>query len=216
MKLFVTGTDTEIGKTYVSRLLLQKLNAQKLQTIGLKPVASGCEWIEGRYINRDAYILQQTASIALSYVQVNPFCFSSWVSPHIAAQRTGITLTIEKVCAHLKKVSRIPHDIMIIEGVGGLMVPFNDKESQLDLVKALGCPVLFVVGLKLGCLNHTLLSINMLKTHLIPIEGWVVNHIDPAAEAVIEMVHTLKVLLKGIPYRGYIPFGPDPSAEIWR
>lgn len=206
MKVFVTGTDTGIGKTYVSRFLLKKWNDQGLQTIGLKPIASGCEWIEGQYINRDAYILQQAASISLAYPQVNPFCLKSPVAPHIAAQKEKIKLTVQKICTHVQNIEKINYNAMLIEGVGGLMVPLNKKELQLDLIKYLNIPVLFVVGLKLGCINHTLLSISILKAYRISIKGWLINHIDPSTSCANENMATLKHYLKEIPYLGYVPF----------
>lgn len=206
MKIFVTGTDTGIGKTYVSRLLLKKWNERGLQTIGLKPIASGCEWIEGQYINRDAYILQQAASIHLAYPQVNPFCLKTPVAPHIAAQKEKIKITVQKICTHVQNIEKINHSAVLIEGVGGLMVPLNTKELQLDLIKSLNIPVLFVVGLKLGCLNHTLLSIAMLKAYQIPIKGWLINYIDPTTSCANENMATLKYYLKEIPYLGYVPF----------
>ncbi|MBI2707731.1 MAG: dethiobiotin synthase [Proteobacteria bacterium] len=209
MKIFITGTDTGIGKTYISSLLLKKWNAQGLKTIGLKPVAAGCEWIEEHYINRDAYTLQKMASICLNYAQVNPYCFKLPVSPHIAAQKEGLRLTIEDICTHIHTISQINHERMIIEGVGGLMVPLNKKELQLDLIKALNFPVIFVVGLKLGCLNHTLLSMELLKTYQIPLKGWLINHIDPSMACVSENVATLKQYLKEAPYLGYLPFNPN-------
>jgi dethiobiotin synthetase len=210
MKIFITGTDTEIGKTHISCHMLRNWNDQGLQTIGLKPVASGCEWIEGHYINRDAHILQKTASVRLSYKQVNPYCFKLPVSPHIAAQKENVKLSIHDICTHIQKVTDISHDRLIVEGVGGLMVPLNNTELQLDLIKALSFPVVFVIGLKLGCLNHALLSIGILKAHHIPIKGWIVNHIDPYMIYPNENIVTLKHYLNEIPYLGYVPFEKRP------
>jgi dethiobiotin synthetase len=206
MKLFVAGTDTGIGKTYVSHLLLKKWNEQGLQTIGLKPIASGCEWIDGQYINKDAHTLQQTASISLAYSQVNPYCLKIPAAPHIAAQKEKIKLTVQKFSTHVQNIATIHHNALLIESVGGIMVPLNKQETQLDLMKSLNIPVLFVVGLKLGCLNHTLLSVAMLKAHQIPIKGWLINHIDSNTECFEENVATLKYYLKDLPYLGYIPF----------
>lgn len=206
MKIFITGTDTEIGKTYISRRVLRNWNDQGLQTIGLKPVASGREWIEGHYINRDAHILQQTASVRLTYGQVNPYCFTLHVSPNIAAQKERVELTVQEICMHIQKMIQINHERMIVEGIGGLMVPLNKNELQLDLIKSLNFPVVFVIGLKLGCLNHALLSIAILKAQQIPIKGWVINHIDPYMACAYENIVTLKRYLKDIPYLGYVPF----------
>jgi dethiobiotin synthetase len=207
MKFFVTGTDTSVGKTYVSNLLLKNWNDQGLQTIGLKPIASGCEWIEGKYINRDAYTLQKMSSISLTYSQVNPYCFKEPVAPHIAAQKENLKLTMHEISNHIQSIAKINHDMMLIEGVGGLMVPLNKNEIQLDLMKHLNFPVLFVVGLKLGCLNHTLLSMATLTAYQIPIKGWIINHIDPYMDYADENIMTLKHYLKETPYLGYVPFG---------
>lgn len=206
MKVFITGTDTSIGKTYISRLLLRNWNDQGLRTIGLKPVSSGCEWIDGQYINRDAHILQHTANMPLTYRQVNPYCFNLGTSPHIAAKKEGIGLNVQGISTHIQRIAKTPHDRMIVEGVGGLMVPLNKTELQLDLIKALNFPVVFVIGLKLGCLNHTLLSMALLKANQITINGWIINHTDPYMICVSEYIVTLKHYLRGIPYLGYVPF----------
>ncbi|MBY0502141.1 MAG: dethiobiotin synthase [Alphaproteobacteria bacterium] len=206
MKIFITGTDTGIGKTYTSCHILKKWNDRGLKTIALKPISTGSQWIEGAYINRDAHILRQVMSLHLSYSEVNPYCFKLPVSPHIAAEKEYVNLTVNEIVSHIRSIAKIKHDRMIIEGVGGLMVPLNKKETQLDLIKALNYPVIFVVGLKLGCLNHTLLSIKMLKLYQIPIKGWLINHIDHAFDCVSENVETLKEYLKGIPFCGYLPY----------
>lgn len=117
MKVFITGTDTGIGKTYTSCRILKKWNDQGLRTIALKPISAGSEWIKGTYINRDAYILQQMMSVPLSYSQVNPYCFKLPVSPHIAAQKELVNLTINEIVTHIHTISQIKHDRMIIEGV---------------------------------------------------------------------------------------------------
>ncbi|MBS0272032.1 MAG: dethiobiotin synthase [Proteobacteria bacterium] len=206
MKVFITGTDTDIGKTYISCLMLKNWNSRGFKTIGLKPISSGCEGIDKHYINRDAHLLQHTASIRLTYEQVNPYCFIPPVSPHIVAEKERVKLTVQEICSHIQKISQITHNRMIVEGVGGLMVPLNKEELQLDLMKALNFPVVFVIGLKLGCLNHALLSIAVLKAHQIPIKGWVINHIDPYMACAHENITTLKYYLKNIPYLGYVPF----------
>ncbi len=214
MRIFITGTDTGIGKTYVSQHLLRSWNAQGLQTIGLKPVSSGCEWINGHYINRDAHILQCTASVRLNYRQVNPYCFKFPIAPHIAAEKENLNVSVEGISRHIQTIAQINHHMMIVEGVGGLMVPLNKKELQIDLIKFLNFPVVFVVGLKLGCLNHTLLSIAMLKAYKIPVKGWLINHIDSDMTCAYENISTLKHHLKKIPYLGYLPFKGSESYRM--
>jgi dethiobiotin synthetase len=180
---------------------------QKLTTIGLKPIASGCTWIKGCYINADAYALQQTASLYLSYEQVNPYCFKNPVAPHIAAQEEKRTLSIQPICQHIQTIAAIKHDRMIVEGIGGLMVPLNEHDLQLDLIRSLKCSVILVVGLKLGCLNHALLTYSTLKSHKIPIKGWILNQIDSRTQCALENQETLKHYLREISYLGYLPFG---------
>lgn len=151
-KIFITGTDTNIGKTYVTVKLLQQFNRQGLKTIGLKPVATGC--INGQ--NEDALLLQQNASIQVDYSLINPFSFALAVSPNIACDN----ISIEKISYALQKAFKIQADIYLIEGIGGWFVPLNSKKTMADLVKTIEkIEIILVVGIRLGCLNHSLLMI---------------------------------------------------------
>ena len=184
-KIFITGTDTNIGKTYVAIRLLEKFNQQALQTIGLKPVATGCVNKQ----NEDAVLLQQHASIKLDYNLVNPFAFTPAVSPNIACNNLKVT----EIYSALQEVFKIKADVCLIEGVGGWMAPLNKRETMADLVMQIeDIEIILVVGMRLGCLNHTLLTYNAIKNAKLPIAGWVANIIDPKMEAIQENISTLK------------------------
>ncbi len=194
-KFFVTGTDTEVGKTYVSSLLLEQFNKQGLSTIGLKPIASGAELISGQLQNEDALILQKKASIELPYQAINPFVFAPPIAPHIAAEKSGKTLSVAKMIDHVNSISAKNPDVLLIEGAGGWYVPLNENETLADFVKTYGCSVIMVVGMRLGCINHSLLTYEAIKNSGVAIEGWVANFIDPDMCSRYENLETLKKLL---------------------
>ena len=158
--------------------------------------------------------MQKASSVSLKYAQVNAYCLKEPTAPSIAAQKERVELKVSEVVNYIKSIEQIKHDRMLIEGAGGLMVPFNEKELQLDLMKALNYPVVIVIGLRLGCINHALLSINVLTSYNIPIKGWVINHIDSQASYIHETIKTLKNFLKSIPYLGYIPFNSEDTTQI--
>jgi len=185
MKIFITGTDTDVGKTYVSVKLLQEFNQLGYRTIGIKPLATGC--VNGQ--NQDALLLMQNSSIKLPYCLINPFAFEPAISPNIAAQN----LTVDKIWDSLQKALRTKVDVQIIEGVGGWMVPLNNKETMADLVKRFtDVKIILVVGIRLGCLNHSLLTYRAIKDDGLPIKGWIANIIDPHCQAISENIATLK------------------------
>lgn len=168
---FILGTDTNIGKTYVACYILKKLALEGKKTVALKPIATG------NYA--DALLLQKNITENLSLQEINPFCFSEAVAPHIAANKQQINLTINKIIAKTKKVLHKPADYIVIEGAGGLLVPINQNETMLDLAKSFGYPLIVVVGIKLGCINHALLTFAALKKAKVKIVGWIANMIDP-------------------------------------
>src|SRR5262249_50518062 len=150
-KVFITGTDTNVGKTYVSTGLLKAFNQLGYSTLGLKPIASGCDWIDGKLRNSDALALQQASSLKLDYEQINPFAFEPPIAPHIAGNKLGLRLDVKNLTDALQPTLELNADIQIIEGAGGWHVPLNDRESMADLVKHLNLPVILIVGIKLGC-----------------------------------------------------------------
>ena len=205
LKLFITGTDTHIGKTYFSVELLKVFNRLSYSTLGLKPIASGCYKKNGLLVNPDALALSQAASVKMPYQHLNPFSFEPAIAPHIAAKKVGMRLTIDEICKKLQVAFHTPADIYVIEGVGGWQVPLNEKESMPDLVKHLNCQVVLVVGIKLGCLNHAILTAEAIKQSQSPFLGWVANCIDPTMDEIHENIDTLKNAIDA-PYLGCVPF----------
>lgn len=200
-RIFITGTDTGVGKTYMSCRLLEHYNDQGLKTIALKPVATGVSLDNNQ--NDDAERLQKAASVKLSYNQVNPYCFILPTAPSIAAAAENVELKVEKIVEHIERTAQIPHDVTIIEGVGGVNVPFNNTQTQVDLIKALHCPIILVVEIKLGCINHALLSVECLRSREIQIHGWVPNYRGHHMLNVADNVETLQHWLEGVPYLNF-------------
>lgn len=173
---FITGTDTGVGKTWATLCLMRGLQARGLNVAGMKPVATGAVLDEGRWVNEDALALQRAASIALPYERVNPYVFEPPVSPHIAAEQAGQPIDPQRIvdiCAELQEFA----DCVLVEGVGGWKVPLNRCEYVADLAVALGLPVILVVGLRLGCLNHALLTHAAIQSSGANFAGWIANHL---------------------------------------
>lgn len=175
---FITGTDTGIGKTYVTTQLLQQFNQQGLKTVGLKPVASGGIITASGLQNEDAIALQQHASIKLPYEIVNPILFQEPIAPHIAAKQENRSLNVELILKACEPGLTTHADIILIEGVGGWLTPLNEQETMADFVKALNIPVILVSGIRLGCLNHTLLTYHHIQQSGVICESWVANCLD--------------------------------------
>ncbi|MDP8566656.1 dethiobiotin synthase [Methylophilus aquaticus] len=196
---FVTGTDTGVGKTTVTVHLMQRLVAQGLSVIGMKPVASGCEWIDGVWQNEDVRHLTAAANVAAPPEIINPYCFAPHIAPHIAAAQAGVEIefkVIQNAYVQLKTLA----DVVIVEGAGGLLVPLSPAQhTMVDLIQSLRMPALMVVGMRLGCINHALLTAHMLKQRGIPLCGWVANYIDPQMSMPQENLQTLITYLQQPP-----------------
>ena len=176
---FVTGTDTGIGKTNASCALLAALRARDLRASGMKPVASGCVMTSAGLRNEDAQALIAASDPAPAYADCNPFAFAEPIAPHIAARSRGIEIRLDPICsAYARLAAHV--DRIVVEGVGGWMVPFSETLMQADLVRALELPVILVVGLRLGCINHALLSARAIRDDGCTLIGWIANRIDPA------------------------------------
>lgn len=180
-RYFVTGTNTGVGKTWVSCKLLTTASQQGKTCYGVKPVASGCEQTDSGLHNEDALALMAAANIKLPYTLVNPFSFAPPVAPHWAAQRAGYELSVASLLNRTEEVLSHSADLVIVEGAGGWLVPLNDKESLADYAKALNYPVILVVGLTLGCINHALLTAESIARAGLPLAAWVANA-TPSAE----------------------------------
>jgi len=210
--LFITGTDTDIGKTVVATGLLQAANQQGLRSAAIKPVAAGCEDRGSGPQNDDALQLQSVASYQLSYQQVNPVALGPAVAPHIAAQEQGRRLSASRLSGFCRGLTLLPIDILVIEGAGGWRVPLNSRETMADIPKQLSSEVILVVGIRLGCINHALLTAQAIRSDGLKIAGWVGNIMDPDMLGLDENIDTLKQMLVE-PCLGVIPRLSDISPQ---
>ena len=209
--VYVTGTDTGIGKTLASCTLLHALRAHGLRAAGMKPVASGCERIDGEWKNADALALQVAGEPGIAYADINPFALEHPLAPELAARDAGIEVALPSIlAAHARLAERT--DALIIEGVGGWAAPLSASLMQADLVRTLRVPVLLVVGLRLGCLNHALLSARSIAADGAHLAGWIASHVDPAMERVDDNLAMLRERLPA-PCWGVLPHAehPDPA-----
>ncbi len=204
-KFFVAGTDTDCGKTFVSCVLLHAAAKQGLSTIGMKPVAAGAETTEQGLRNDDALRLQAAASVQLPYEQVNPVCLPAAVSPHLAAAQAGKRLQVQRISGFCQGVLMKRADLTLIEGAGGWRVPISEHEFMSDLARALNLPVILVVGMKLGCLNHALLTAEAIVRDGLTLAGWIATQRDPHMALLQENLQTLQEALP-FPCLGSIPF----------
>lgn len=191
-RYFITGTDTEVGKTTVTCAILESASSLGFTTLGIKPVASGCQLTPDGLRNSDALALQRASSIQLPYEQVNPVALLDSIAPDIAAKRMDVSLSRQALVRRCEKSLSYRADLTLIEGVGGWHVPLNKQETMADFVKALQLPVIMVVGMRLGCLNHAILTMQAIKAAGLACFGWVANCLDPSMHAMDENIATLK------------------------
>lgn len=208
--LFITGTDTEIGKTFVSSLLIKILAKDNVKVAGMKPVASGAKIIDGSLKNDDALSLLQASNINADYDVVNPYVFETAVSPHIAAEQSGIDIDLDKIKNNFEQLQR-QSDVVIVEGVGGWYAPLSCHTTVADLAEELKLPVILVVGLRLGCLNHTLLTAQAIRQSGLTIAGWIANHIEEDFSSADENIKTIKHFLNDIPFLGTVSYQTTKS-----
>lgn len=199
-QFFVTGTDTEVGKTYVTASLLQQAKMRGITAYGLKPIASGAVVTPDGLVNQDALSLMAASAPGLSYSTCNPFCYEPAIAPHIAAESQGDGLTVELLHQNL----RIPDsDLVLIEGAGGWYLPLNRYQTLAQWVVEQQMPVLLVVGLRLGCINHGILTAKAIETAGARLAGWYANVCDEKMTAVEENIRTLQAHISA-PYWGYV------------
>lgn len=192
--IFVTGTDTGIGKTHVSVRLIEALHQAGFRVAGMKPVASGAEWVNGRWVNADAQALISAATEPHPYDWVNPFVYEPPIAPHLAAEKAGSPVRFDRIRACYERlVAR--SDLVVVEGVGGWLVPLNGAEDLSDLARYLGLPVLMVVGIRLGAINHARMTHALIQQSGVPFLGWVANHGLPGGSVSLEMEDALAVSL---------------------
>jgi dethiobiotin synthetase len=209
--VYVTGTDTGIGKTFVSASLLSALNRAELRAVGMKPVASGCEPTSDGLRNDDALALLAQSHGAPDYTLINPFALREPIAPHIAAHQEGVEITLEPIHAAFAALSTNA-DCVVAEGVGGWSVPLSESLMQKDVVRALKLPVILVVGIRLGCINHALLSARAIAADGCELIGWIGNRIDPNMLRADENIATLRERLPA-PCLGILPFAADADAR---
>ncbi len=187
---FVTGTDTEIGKTHVTCLLLRQYAAQGLKVIGMKPIAAGCELIDDVWVNDDVQRLVAASNVQAPMDLINPYRFIEPIAPHLAAEKAGVTIDIDVIVGAFKQLQAMA-DVVIVEGAGGFLVPLNTSSNMADLAIALGIPTILVVGMRLGCINHSLLTAEAIKSRGLMLHGWIANHIDPEMDVQKENIQTI-------------------------
>jgi dethiobiotin synthetase len=212
---FVTGTDTGVGKTAVTLGLMAHLQARGVSVAAMKPVASGCECAAAGLVNSDALQLQRQSSVALPYASINPYAFGPPIAPHIAASLAGVTISIDAIRSAFDEIAG-KVDCVLVEGVGGWQVPLNSDETLADLARALDLEVILVVGIRLGCLNHALLTAAaIVASGCIP-AGWVANCLPPGAHYAAENINTLKSRLS-FRFLGEVPaIGPVEPVQVSR
>lgn len=210
--LFVTGTDTGVGKTVVACALARAFARAGERVAVMKPVASGAERTAEGLRNADALALMAAGNVPLTYAQVNPYCFEPATSPHIAAEDVRIEIDIGVIEAGFVSLAGIS-DRVVVEGAGGWLVPVNTRESMASLARALGVPAVLVVALRLGCLNHAALTRRTLEADGVPFAGWIANRLSPPMERESENLATLARLL-GAPPLASVPYAPARAGSL--
>ncbi|MBI6845983.1 dethiobiotin synthase [Pseudomonas syringae pv. tomato] len=209
---FITGTDTDAGKTTVAAGLLHAARLKGLSTAAGKPVASGCVMAAEGLRNSDALALQAECSVVLDYDEVNPLAFAPAIAPHLAALEAGVTLTVDSLLQPMRHILNKQADFTLIEGAGGWRVPLAGEHNLSDLAIALGLPVILVVGVRLGCINHAVLTAEAIARDGLHLAGWVANVIDAQTSRLEENLATLRERLPA-PCLGRVPRLSEASAE---
>lgn len=210
--VFVTGTDTGVGKTLASAALIHALRAAGETVLPMKPVAAGAQERDGRWANEDTLALAQAAGLAADAMdRVTPILLREPMSPHIAAAREGRAISLAPVVAELER-ARPANAFHVVEGVGGFLVPLADDLDTIDLARAVALPVVLVVGLRLGCLNHSLLTARAIDASGLELAGWIANAIDPRMSVADENVETLRRRLPA-PLLGRFEWRAPPDAR---
>lgn len=211
--VFVTGTDTGVGKTLASCALIHALRAAGANPVPMKPIAAGAVESRGQWVNDDTLALMRAAgSPALEARDVTPVLLHEPMAPHVAAAREKRRITLDPVRAAWPRLAAAG-DFLVVEGVGGFVVPLGDGLDSVDLARMLALPVVLVVGMRLGCLNHALLTARAIAASGLPLAGWIANHVDPAMAVPDENVAALDARLPA-PRLARLPFhsNPDPAA----
>ena len=209
---FVTGTDTGVGKTLCSAALLHALSRRHARVVGMKPVAAGLIEHDGRLVSEDVLALRAASTLAVPPERDNPVALPEPLSPHLAARRAGVVVRVADLLAPARALASMA-DALVVEGAGGGRVPLNDGgETLADLARELSAPVVLVVGLRLGCLNHAMLTAEAIRADGLALAGWIANRIDPHMACADDNLATLRELL-GAPLLGDVPWSAAPDAR---
>ncbi len=210
MSYFVTGTDTGVGKTLISCALLHAFAAQGRQVAGFKPVAAGDCDHNGH--NEDARRLRAAGNVQASYGQINPYCFEKAVAPHLAARFVGVKINLDRIVQSYRELAA-QADVVIVEGAGGFCVPLNEDQDMADLAIQLDLPVILVVGMRLGCINHARLTVEAIEHRGLPLAGWVANCLDENMPMLNENIAALRQRIAA-PLLGVVPrYQTSPDAR---
>ncbi|HOY70785.1 MAG TPA: dethiobiotin synthase [Methylotenera sp.] len=189
---FIIGTDTHVGKTYIASALIRHFVAAGFKTIGMKPIASGCYTdAHGQQINDDVQALKAASNVQTVHNLINPYAFAPAIAPHIAAQQAGVNIQLNVIKEAYQQLSQLA-EVVIVEGAGGFLVPLNDTQRLADLAVQLQLPVILVVGIRLGCINHALLTVDAIQARGLTLAGWVANQIEPDMPMFAENLDSLK------------------------
>lgn len=210
VRLLLTGTDTGVGKTQVAVALTRALVARGLRVAVMKPIASGCSLNEQGWRNEDALALIAASGLELPYEWVNPFALPLPVSPHLAARHAGVRIELEAVREAADRLLALAPEVLLVEGAGGWLSPLGDRIDHADLARELGCRVLLVVGLRLGCINHARLSVRALRADGVSVAGWVGSEVRKGEPLLEEVEAELRRFLP-VPWRGRLGYG----AGVW-
>lgn len=208
---FITGTDTGVGKTLVTTAMLHQCRRDGHRAVGMKPVAAGCVRTPEGWINEDVAALRAASGIPLSVPAMNVYSFNAPIAPHIAAEEEGVDIDLDEILHRFHRLGELA-DVVLVEGAGGWLVPLDDQVTLADLADELGLPVVMVVGMRLGCINHALLTARSIEDSGLKLAGWVANRIDPAMARFEENLASLGARIDA-PLLGVIPHQatPDPS-----
>ena len=205
LNLFITGTDTDVGKTLVSCALLAALQRQGLSTIGYKPISAGCKATSQGLENADALALLQHSSLSVTLQQVNPIAFEPPIAPHIAAELAGTTIDSQTVVEGWEALANLRPDVLLTEGAGGWQLPINTQQTLPEVLSVIRPKVILVVGMRLGCLNHSLLTVQAIKAQGFELTGWIANYIEQDMPVAEQNIETLMRMIPA-PLLGEIPF----------
>ncbi len=211
---FITGTDTGVGKTHVACALTAALAGRGRRVAGMKPVASGARRTPAGLRHADAERLLAAGNVAVPYETVNPYCFEPAVAPHLAAEDAGIEMRLQTILDAAARLRAAGAESLVVEGAGGWRVPIGPRQTMSDVAQALGLPVLLVVGLRLGCLNHARLTLEAIRRDDAPFAGWVANACDATMEYRARTVDALTRLLEAPPLAVF-PHQPPGNAPHW-